>query len=133
MKILSLTIPLNPIPKKNSNRIARAGNGRSYVIPSNEAYEYQRQCGFFLSRYTGQCGFPISMPVEVVYKFYRKDARRCDMTNLEEAMDDILVHYGILKDDNYKIVASHDGTRVRIDREHPRTEITIRSFEDETD
>ena len=63
--------------------------------------------------------------------FYRSDARRVDLTNLEEALDDILVLYGILRDDNFKIVQSHDGSRVYIDRENPRTEITITKGEPE--
>ena len=40
-------------------------------------------------------------------------------------MDDILVKYGVLKDDNFKIIKSHDGSTVEIDRAKPRTEIEI--------
>lgn len=47
------------------------------------------------------------------------------MTNLLEAVDDILVKAGILEDDNYKVLASHDGSRVFVDRKNPRTEIYI--------
>lgn len=51
--------------------------------------------------------------------------RRVDLSNLIEAVDDILVKAGVLEDDNYKIVQSHDGSRVLHDKENPRTEITI--------
>ena len=51
--------------------------------------------------------------------------RRVDLANLLEATCDILTHYGVLKDDNSRIVASHDGSRVLLDREHPRAEIYI--------
>ena len=47
------------------------------------------------------------------------------MTNLQEAADDMLVHFKVLEDDNMTIVAGHDGSRVRYDKENPRIEITI--------
>ena len=30
-----------------------------------------------------------------------------------------------LKDDNYKILTSHDGSRVMVDKDNPRTEVEI--------
>lgn len=57
--------------------------------------------------------------------FYLPDRRRRDLTNLLEAADDILVAYGILADDCYRIVAFHDGSRCLVDRDSPRTEIWI--------
>ena len=47
------------------------------------------------------------------------------MVNLLQAVDDILVEAGILADDNYCIVAGHDGSRVYYDKQNPRTEIGI--------
>lgn len=61
--------------------------------------------------------------MECVY--YMPTRRRVDLVNLQEATLDILVHYGILADDNCKVVASMDGSRVRYDKRAPRTEITI--------
>lgn len=51
--------------------------------------------------------------------------RRCDLTNMLEAVDDIMVKYKLLQDDNCKIIVGHDGSRVLYDKENPRTEITI--------
>lgn len=51
------------------------------------------------------------------------------LSNLQEAADDILVAYGILADDCYRIVASHDGSRCLVDRDRPRTEIWITEVE----
>ena len=51
--------------------------------------------------------------------------RKCDLTNLLEAVDDVLVKHGIVADDNYTIIESHDGSRVLYDKENPRTEIYI--------
>ena len=51
--------------------------------------------------------------------------RRCDLTNLLEAIDDIMVHCGLLADDDFTIIQSHDGSRVLYDKENPRTEVYI--------
>ena len=55
-----------------------------------------------------------------------KTKRKCDLTNLLECADDVLVKAGILVDDNYTIIESHDGSRVHYDKENPRTEIIIK-------
>ena len=47
------------------------------------------------------------------------------MTNLLEAIDDVLVKYGVIEDDNFNIVQSHDGSRVLYDKGNPRTEVYI--------
>lgn len=52
--------------------------------------------------------------------------RRVDLTNLLEAIDDVLVKYGVLKDDNSEIITSHDGSRVLYDKDNPRTEVVIK-------
>ena len=51
--------------------------------------------------------------------------RRVDLVNLLECTDDVLVNYGVIKDDNSTIVVSHDGSRVLYDKDRPRTEIII--------
>jgi Holliday junction resolvase RusA-like endonuclease len=96
------------------------------MIVQNDAYKkYERDAGWFLHKISE----PISVPVNVKCIFYRENEIRCDLTNLLEAIDDILVKYKILKDDNFKIIASHDGSRVYIDKEHPRTEIVIEEIQ----
>lgn len=126
---IEITIPLNPVTKKNSQRIIRCGN-YSRIMPSKQYVQYEKDAGHFLKH----CGIedPIAEPVEVAAVFYMKTRRRVDLTNLLEAVDDVLVKYGILEDDNNHIIVSHDGSRVRYDKENPRTEITIRRIENET-
>ena len=51
--------------------------------------------------------------------------RIVDLVGLLQAVDDILVHYNVIKDDNSRIVQSHDGSRVLYDKGNPRTEIYI--------
>ena len=71
----------------------------------------------------------ISQTVNVKCLYFMPTARKVDLTNLLEATDDILVKAGILEDDNCTIIAGHDGSRVFIDRENPRTEIEIERIE----
>ena len=116
------TIPLNPKTKKNSQQIVYNPKRCSYMlIQSKEYKQYEHDVGFFLKKIPQ----PIDKPVNVKCIFYRKNAIRCDQSNLIAAIDDILVKYGILADDNFKVIAGHDGSRVYIDKDNPRTEIEI--------
>ena len=125
METIEFTIPLNPRSKKNSQEIVRP-KGRPPIIVQSKVYkEYEKAC----REYVPEMPIPIDFPVNVQYLFYRKDERRCDATNLQAALDDILVKYGVLADDNWKIIKSHDGTRVLLDRENPRVEVTITEVE----
>lgn len=74
---------------------------------------------------------PIDTPVRVCYRFYMATHRKVDSLNLCAAADDLLVETGILKDDNANIIKSHDGTRVLYDKQNPRTEIYIYSYQEE--
>lgn len=68
---------------------------------------------------------PISSLVNVRCLFYMKTRRIVDGLNLLATIDDLLVSAGILADDNSRIVAGHDGSRVLYDPVNPRVEITI--------
>lgn len=57
-------------------------------------------------------------------------AVRVDLSALYEGIQDVLVELNVITDDNYTIVASHDGSGVFIDRENPRMEIEITAKED---
>lgn len=123
MILYQAMIPLNPKTKKNNQRILFNNRTRKPFITQSEAYkQYEADAGWFLTRKPSK---PISKPVNVRCIFYRDSDRRCDLTNLLEAIDDILVHHGILSDDNFHVIYSHDGSRVFIDRDKPRTEIVI--------
>lgn len=117
-------IPLNPRTKKNSQQIViNKKTGRPFVMQSSKYKEYEKNCGYFLRKPNK----PINEPVNVKCVFYRETRIRCDLSNLLEAAMDILVEYGILADDNFNIITGFDGSRVYIDKENPRTEITIES------
>ena len=133
--MIEIVIPGNPTTKKNSRtaRTGRTKDGRLYHYqgPSKAFIKYQESAAASLVIPPAlRDKFPIDYPVNVKSIYYRKNWIRCDLTGLHQATDDILVHYGILKDDNFKIVAGHDGSRVYIDPENPRVEITITKMED---
>lgn len=117
-------IPLNPTTKKNSqNIVMNRKTGRPFIMQDSKYKEYEKNAGWFLKKLPK----PINEPVNVKCVFYRETRIRCDLTNLLEAVDDILVSCGVLADDNFNIIVGHDGSRVYIDKENPRTEITIES------
>lgn len=121
----SAFIPVHPTTKKNSQRIITV-RGRPVIIPSEKYQKFEKECG----RYIKPPKDPIEDPVNVRVIFYRDSARRCDLTNLLEAADDMLVKHGVLKDDCFKIIRSHDGCRVLIDKERPGLEICIERFDE---
>lgn len=124
--ILVYTIPGPPRTKKNSQRMIQK-NGRWIPIPSADYKEFEERAGFFVKKNGG----PLSCRLEVTATFYMPTRRKVDLVNLLEAVDDILVKYGVVADDNSDIIVSHDGSRVAVDKNNPRTVIYIRKLEEE--
>ena len=115
-------IPLAPVTKKNSQTIAvNRKTGKPFVLPSKKYQEYEYAAGHFLKARTDARQYPVN----VKCLFYMPTRRRVDLTNLLEAIDDILTRYGVVPDDNSNFIAGHDGSRVLYDHDNPRTEITI--------
>lgn len=125
---MKLTFYGDPRTKKNSARILKSRSGRPFVAPSKAFEDYQESCLWQLRTPHR----PISARVNVCCVYYMATARRVDLANLIEATTDILVHAKVLEDDNSRIVAGHDGSRVLIDRKNPRAEITITEMEEKT-
>ena len=120
-------IPCAPVPKKNSQRIVTNQNTGKPLIIQSERYEaFEAYAGYFLRPKPG-----IDYPVNVKCIFYMPTRRRVDTVNLEEAVHDVLVTYGVLKDDSRDIIASKDGTRTFYDKENPRVEIEITPYQGE--
>lgn len=123
--MISFTIPLAPISKKNSQQIMiNHKTGKPFICPSKAFKEYEAAALWFIPK-----GKHISSPVCVKCLFYMPTRRQCDLTNMLEAIDDIMVKAGLLADDNYTIIESHDGSRVYYDKEKPRTEVYITPIE----
>lgn len=123
--MIKVIIPGNPTTKKNSNEIhINPKTGQRFVSPSQRFKEYQDMALWFVP----QEG--IDYPINLKCVYYREDKRKVDLCNLLEATCDILVKGGTIADDNYTIVASHDGSKVLIDRKNPRVEIEITRYEE---
>jgi Holliday junction resolvase RusA-like endonuclease len=118
--IIKFTVPLTPITKKNSQRIIMRGN-KPCILPSEKYKEYESIALWYIPKR----GMAIDFPVNVKCIFYMPNNRLCDLTNHLESIDDVMVKAGLLKDDNYKIIVSHDGSRVFVDKDNPRTEVEI--------
>ena len=124
MKPVVITIPGRPITKKNSGRIIRV-KGRPILVPSKQFLAYQDAAGPYI-----RVRQRIAEPVNVRCVYYMPTRGIVDLVGLLQATDDILVHYGVLSDDNSRVVAGYDGSRVRYDKQSPRAEITIAPLED---
>lgn len=121
--VYKVSIPLEPKTKKNNQQIVKTANNKRRIIQSAAYQEYEKQALWFL-RPLG-----INYPVNIKCLFYRKDFHRFDLTNALEAIDDILVKKSTIIDDDFKVLVGHDGSRVFIDKEHPRTEVYIYKVE----
>lgn len=116
---MEIIIPIEPVTKKNHSQVVMI-KGRPIVLPSKPYQEYEKKCKQYMPNIE-----TINYPINLECHFYKGTHRKCDITNLLQAVCDILVKYKVIGDDNYSIVASVDGTIVNYDKENPRTEIYI--------
>jgi Holliday junction resolvase RusA-like endonuclease len=135
--ICSYTIPLDPRTKKNHQMIAGSGQRCPYCGKHKKQFIRQGKAHseYIINAYPylmPKPVAPISAPVRVQYLFYMGTRRKVDSLNLCAAADDLLVEAGVLEDDNSAIIKNHDGTRVLYDKQNPRTEIYIHTFEEDT-
>ena len=121
--VYEAVIPIEPRSKKNSQQICINPRTKRPFVKQNEKYvQFEKDCGFFLKH---KPPAPIDYPVNCKCIFYRSTRIRCDLVNLQEAILDVLTRYEIITDDNFNIVATMDGSTVKIDKEFPRIEIVI--------
>ena len=125
---IRIVIPLIPYTKKNSQEIhviKRRKDGRAIpkITPSSNYKNYARAASWYIKERN------IDYPVNVKALYYMPTHRIVDITNLHEALHDILVSCRMLVDDNVNIIASTDGSRVFYDKENPRTEVIISKTE----
>ena len=129
---LKFIIPLDPKSKKNSMQPCTDRSGKFRGMMQSDIYQqYEKDC---LMCIPAKVRKHINEPVNVKAIYYRKTRRRVDKTNLESALLDILVKAGVLVDDSAmspNIVAGTDGSRVRYDKNNPRTEVVIELMPDE--
>ena len=122
-KTYKFTISEIPRTKKNSQRI-RWIRGRPIPAPSLAYEEYEAAAGAYVPR----LGLTGRYNVKAV--FYMPTRHRVDLVNLEEAICDILVCWGCIEDDSCKYIVSMDGSRVKYDKNNPRTEVEITELDE---
>lgn len=122
-----IIIPVCPRGKKNSQQIVyNSATKRRTIIQSKLYLQYEKEC----KKYLQNC-FTINNPINLKCIFFVPDKRRRDLVNYIEAIQDILVKYKVIEDDNYNIVQSIDGSKMYIDKENPRVEIEITEMKEE--
>lgn len=131
-----IKIPVLARPKKNSQEIRiNRRTGKRYISQSQRYLNFEQECGFYLQQYLREMAItdfiPIDYPVTLKITFYFPDKKKRDIANFVNAIQDILVKFGVLKDDNSNIVKSLDGTRIIY--EEGRQEIVIEIIKYEKD
>lgn len=127
-------IPIDPRAKRESLKVSGKGPrcpicGKFQILYACQAppnTEYAARCAQYLPWKTP----PIHQPVRLVYRLYLQTHRRVSDLNLYLALDEILVKERILKTANPFLIRSRDGSAVFWDRENPRAEIEIYSYEE---
>lgn len=96
------------------------------IIPSKLYKQFEDEC---LATIPKKYRKNIDYPVNIKAIFYMQSRRRVDLTNLLEALDDMLIKAEVIKDDCRDIVAGHDFSRVFYDKENPYIDVEITKVE----
>lgn len=110
-------------PKKNSKRLVHI-HGRIVPISSQIFMDWHNDA----IKQLIELKLPrekINKPLTITATFYQPDDRKRDLSNQIESVNDLLVDYEFLEDDNRRIVKEvhlYDGG---IDRENPRCEVVV--------
>lgn len=120
---MKIEIPMLCRSKKNSQKIIVNPRTRKPMIIQSDLYkQFERDCGYYLNKYRG---LNIDYPINLKCTFIVGDKRKRDIVNLLNAIQDILVKYQVIIDDNYNVVASLDGTRIEYEKGIEKTIIEI--------
>lgn len=104
-----IKIPLLCRSKKNSQQIlTNKRSGKKFISQSELYKQFESECYYFLHKYR----LNIDYAINIKATFYVPDKRKRDLTNLENAIADILVKYNVIADDNYNIIRGWDGSRI---------------------
>lgn len=126
--MLRIEMPLLTRSKKNSQQILyNSKTHRPFVAQSKLYKEFEKACWQYLEPYSDKL---IDYPINLKCTFVVPDLRKRDISNLLNSIQDILVKYHVLKDDNYSIVKSLDGTRIIYQKGVEKTIIEITKIEE---
>lgn len=125
MKCLNFTMPFKAVTKKNHSNIITLKNGRKILLPSKQYIAFEKEVCKYVKAKFGTSFNPIDFPINVKATYYQDSNRKADLCNYHAALHDSLVKAGLIIDDNFKIIASTDGSRVYVDKNNPRIEVEI--------
>lgn len=129
---LTIVIPGPPRTKKTSNqiitRVDALGRNRPRVIPSQAFLTWQDAAMWTLRSHQARGTWPLSGPLSIRAYFYLDvnditAASAGDPTGYYQALADCLEKAGVVQNDFQ--IRNWDGSRVWLDRRHPRVELTI--------
>ena len=119
-----LTIHGCPRTKKNS----RTATSNGITLPSKAYRKYAATA--WQQIHEGARNLPISGRCNVKALYYMDTHGIVDISGLHQGLHDLLKDRGIIADDNSRIVAGTDGSRVLYDKERPRVEVVIEEMDD---
>lgn len=96
-------IPKNVPSKKNSKRITTLGNGKKTLLSSKTCYNYERETSssYRINKEIFQeMTKDLKPPFNVFFKLIRKDKQRFDYNNILQMVQDMMVSFEWLEDDN---------------------------------
>ena len=122
----TVIIPGNAMSKKNSKNIIWAGDGKPRIISSKVHNEWAK--GALLVLKTNEfVGYPWHYPVRMSFHFIRANKCRFDFNNLTQGLTDLLQQAGIIEDDDMNHVIPGPNFSWSVDKNNPRTIVTIYS------
>ena len=116
---MTIELTLSGPPRTKKNGMVRTRHG---IIQSPQYRQYESDC---IWQIPASARIGLDRPCNVRCVYYMPTRGKVDLLNLLSATCDILVKARVLADDNCRIVASHDGSRVLYDKARPRVEIKI--------
>jgi Holliday junction resolvase RusA-like endonuclease len=124
---MHLTLLGRPITKKNHTQRTRSG----HQIQSNAYLQYEKDCIWQIPakmRLSASGRYNLKalyyMPID-----YATTRAVVDLSGLLQATCDILAKARVIEDDNCRIIAGYDGSRVLHDKLNPRVEIVLSTID----
>lgn len=124
--MIIIKLPILCRSKKNSQQIFYNSATKTPFVSQSKLYkQFEKDCGIFLTKFALNIDYPINLKCT----FYVPDRRKRDIVNLLNAIQDVLVKYKTIQDDNYTIVKSLDGSRIIYEKDREETIIEITPYE----
>ena len=122
---IEYTITGHPYVKKSNQKVVFNRSMGRQIKVNTPAYRAWAEAAMWQIKSQGIPDEPIDQPINLCCRFYLKTRGRVDLSALYEGIQDVLVKMGVLIDDNYTIVASHDGSGAFYDKDNPRMVVMI--------